>query len=122
MRGSWLLARWRPVAALRDDGRGHGVKGGSNLRPPSSRNTRRPLRSHDDPLMLASKMEGQALGLGNWVGCDPREKIELRIELGHVDLDGCVVRLFVLQGIELGAITFEPRADFGSVKPFETGP
>ena len=98
VRAEWFYG-WRSVATLGDNGGGHGVKGGANLRPPSSRNTRRPLRSHDDPLMLASKMEGQALGFGDGVSRDPREKIKLRIELGHVDLDGCVVRLFVLQGV-----------------------
>ena len=71
--------------------------------------------------MRAGQMESQALGFRNWVGRDPREKIELRIELGHVDLDGCVMRLPLIS-LQLGAITLEPRADFGSVKPFETGP
>ena len=109
-----------PVATLGDDGSGHGVKGGANLRAPSARNTRRPLGSHDDPLLGAGQMERQALGLGNWVGRDPREKIELRIELGHVDIDGCAVALRVVSR-KLGAIALEPRASFGSVKPFETG-
>ena len=118
---AWGRQRWRPIATLRDDGGGHGVKGGANLRPPSSRNTRRPFRSHNDALLGTGEMESQALGFGDGVSCDPREKIELRIELGHVDLDGCVMRLPLIS-LQLGAITLEPRADFGSVKPFETGP
>ena len=71
--------------------------------------------------MRAGQMESQALGFGDGVSRDPREKIELRIELGHVDLDGGVVCLRIW-AFEQGAITLEPRADFGSVKPFETGP
>ena len=80
---------------MRDDGRCHGVKRGANVRTPSSRNTLWSLRRHDDAVLGAGKMESQALGFGDWVGRNAREKVELRIEFGHVDRDGCVVRLFV---------------------------
>ena len=51
----------------------------------------------------AGQMESQALGLCDWISRDPREKIELRIELGHVDRDGGAVRLRVC-AFGLGAI------------------
>ena len=69
----------------------------------------------------AGQMESQALGLCDWISRDPREKIELRIELGHVDLDGCVVALRVVS-LKLGAVTALPRGGFVSIKPFEAEP
>ena len=110
-----------PVATLGDDGSGHGVKGGANLRPPSSRNARRPFRSHNDALLGTGEMESQALGFGDGVSRDPREKIELRIELGHVDIDGGAVALRVVS-LKLGAVTIQPRGGFVSIKPFKAEP
>ena len=46
-------------------------------------------------MLGAGNMKSQALGLGHGVGRNPREKIELRIELGHVDRDGGAVGLCV---------------------------
>ena len=67
-------------------------------------------------------MKRQALGLGEGVGCDFGEKIKLGIELGHVDGHGWGVAFVVaslVHGLELRAITVQPRADFVRIKTFE---
>ena len=104
---------------MRHDGSGHGVKGGANVRTPSAGKTLWSFRCHDDAVLGASQMESQALGLGDWVSRNPRKKIELRIELGHVDRDWGAVALCVSHGVELGPITVQPRAGFISIKPFK---
>lgn len=93
------------------------------MRAPPSRKSLRPFGGHEDTVMGAGKMESQALGLGHGVGRDPREKIELGIELGHIDLDGCVVRLGgVSLGLELGAFTVQPWAGFLITQTLEAEP
>ena len=105
-----------------DDGRGHGVKRGANFCPPSACNTLRPLGGHDNALAAAGQMEGQALGLGEGVGRDLREKIELRIKLGHVDGHGWGVPMAVAcleHGLKLRPVTVQPRANLVRIKPFK---
>ena len=89
---------------MRDDRSGHGVKGGANVCTPSACKTLWPFRRHDDPLLGAGQVESQALGFGDGVGRNPREKFELRIKLGHIDRDGGGVRLGDLS-LKLGAVT-----------------
>ena len=86
--GARRRQRWGSVTTLRDDGGGHIVKPGANVCTPSACKTLWSLRRHDDAVLGASQMESQALGFGDGVGGNSREKIQLCIELGHVDRDG----------------------------------
>ena len=112
---------WGSVAAFGDNGGGHRIKGGGNLRAPSSRNPLRSLWGDDEALTGAGQMESQALGLCDRAGRDPYEKIELRIELGHIDRHGCVVRSPVT-GLEVGAVAVEPKAGFVNVETLKPEP
>lgn len=120
MRARWWQRGW-PVTTFRHDGAGHGVIRGTNLCSPTACDPLWPYRSHDDTLVGAGKMESQALGFGNRVGREFGKKIELCIEIGHVDRDGCAIALRVAS-LELGALTVQPRAGSVSVEAFQAGP
>ena len=113
--------RWGSVAAFGDNGGGHRIKGGGNLRAPSSRNPLRSLWGDDEALTGAGQMESQTLGLCDRAGRDRGKKIELRIELGHIDRHGCVDGL-PGSTIEVGAVAVEPKAVFVNVETLKPEP
>jgi hypothetical protein len=124
-----MCTRWRqgwwPVSALRHDACPHSVIGRTDLCPPASCNTTRPLWRDNDPFFGASDMESQALGLADWVSGNLCQKSKLCIEPRHVDRNGRAASIFVAKRgprLKVRPATIFPRADFSRSKPAQAEP
>jgi hypothetical protein len=125
--GSVFTWRWLgrgPVPALGHDSAAKGIIDRRNLCAPITCNALGSLRWQDAALLVimigAGQMKRQALGLGQRVCCDARQIIQLRIEIGHRDLNGAIIAGQDLwREVRLGALF--PRTNALWVKVLKAG-
>jgi hypothetical protein len=106
-----------PVAALGHDSHRDGVIKGPNLCAPNAGNTFWTLGSDDNAFIGSGQMERHALGLGEWIGCEFREIIQLGVEVSHIDWQGCAVRLWLRRELDAA---IQPRARYRRFETAET--